>query len=66
MIMSFYKYAKNWYLGDYLNNFVCEELIWMIFIWVSMSIKMKCYMFLFIENTNKWEGWTSIPIFLID
>jgi len=45
MIKSFYKYARNQYLGNYLNNFVCEESIWMIFIYALMSIKMKCYMF---------------------
>jgi len=68
MIRSFYKYVRNQYLGDYLNNLVCEESIWMIFICASMSIKMKCYMFLFIENTNEWEweGWISITIFPID
>jgi len=27
MIKSFYKYAKNRYLRDNLNNFVCEECI---------------------------------------
>jgi len=28
--------------------------------------QMKCYMFLFIENTDEWEGWTSIRYFPID
>ena len=66
MIEYFYKYARNRYLEDILNNFVCEESIWMIFIRASMSIKMECYMFLFIENTNEWERWTTISIFPID
>jgi len=65
MVRSFYKYANNRYLGDSVNNFVCKELIWMIFICASMSIKMECYMFLFIENTDEWEWLTPIPIFSI-
>ena len=48
MIKSFCKFARNRYLGDNLNNFVIDMNI---FICASMSIKMKCYMFLFIENT---------------
>jgi len=43
--MRFYKYARNQYLGDSLNNFVYEESIWIIFICASMSNKMECYMF---------------------
>jgi len=66
MIRGFCKYASNRYLGDTLNNFVCEESIWVIFVCASMSIKIECYMFLFIKNTNEWEGWISIPIFPID
>jgi len=53
MIRSFYKYARNRYLGDSLNNFVCEKLMLMICICESMSIKIECYMFLFIETTNE-------------
>ena len=63
MIRSFYKYAMNWYLGDSLNNFVCEKSIWMIFICASMLIKMKSYMF---KTIDKWEGLTPFPIFLIE
>jgi len=66
MIRFFYKYAMNRYLGDILNNFVYDESIWMIFICVSMSIKMECYMFLFTEDTYEWEGLTPIPIFSIE
>ena len=53
MIMGFYKYAMNQYLEDIFNNFLCEESIWMIFIYVSIPIKMKFYIFCFIENTSK-------------
>ena len=53
MIRSFYKYARNQYLGDSLNNFVCEKSIWMSFICGSISIKVEYY-------TDKWEGWTPI------
>jgi len=63
MIMSFYKYARNQYLGNSLNNVVCEELTWMIFICASMSIKIEYYMF---KTTDEWEGLTSFPIFLIE
>jgi len=66
MIISFYKYARNRYLGDNHNNFVCKESIWMIFISASMSIKMNCYIFLFIENTKGWEWLNPIPIFSIE
>jgi len=62
MMRSFYNYASNQYLREYLNNFVYEEPIWMIFIRVSMSIKIECYMF---KTTNEWEGLTSFLIFLI-
>jgi len=63
MIRSFYKYERNRYLGDSLNNFVFEKSILMFFICASMSIKMECYMF---ETTNEREGLTSFPIFLIE
>jgi len=53
MIRMFYTSVRNQYLGDNLNNFICENLIQMIFICASMSIKLECYMFLFIENTNE-------------
>ena len=43
MIRSFYKYEKNQYLGDSVNNFVCKESIWMIFICASISIKIEYY-----------------------
>jgi len=65
MIKSFYKYARNQYLGDSLNNFVCEESIWMIFICASISIMIE-YCHLLKKNIEEWEGWTSIPIFSID
>jgi len=61
-VRTFLKYVSNRYLGDNLNNFICEESIWMIFICASISIKLECYMFLFIENTHEWEGLISIPI----
>jgi len=66
MIRRFYKYAKNWYLGENFNNFVYKKLIWiqMVFICSSISIKIECYIFLFIENT-KWERWIPISIFSI-
>jgi len=64
MVMSFYKYTRNKYLGDSLNNFVCEESIWIIFIYASISIKVEYYNLL--KNTKEWEEWTPIPIFPID
>jgi len=64
MIRSFYKYARNQYLGDSLNNFVCTESIWIIFIYALIPIKTKYYSLL--KNTKEWEGWTPIPIFSID
>ena len=39
-----YNYV-NRYLGDSLNNFVCEKLIGLIFICATTSVKMKFYMF---------------------
>jgi len=39
--MELYKYVMNQYLGGSLNNFVCEELIWMIFICTSIPIKTE-------------------------
>jgi len=51
-------------MGDSLNNFVCEESIWMIFICASISIKIVYYMLL--KSTNEWEVWTPILIFPID
>ena len=63
MIRSFYKYARNRYLWHSLNNFVCEELIWMTFICASMSIKIECYMF---KTTNEWEVLTPFPTLLIE
>jgi len=56
LIKKIYKHTMNQYLEDNLNNFVCEESIWMIFICASKSIKMKCYMFLCIEDKDEWEG----------
>jgi len=38
----------------------------MILIYANMSIKLKCYVFLFIESTNKWEWLTPIPNFSIE
>jgi len=38
----------------------------MIFRRTSLSIKLEYYMFLFIENTNEWEGLISIPILSIE
>ena len=57
---------RNQYLGDNLNNFICEESIWMIFICASMSIKLECYMLLFIENTDKWERLITMLVFSIE
>jgi len=63
MIKSFYKYVRYRYLGDFLNNFICDKSIWITFICASMLIMMGCYMF---KTTNEWEWLTIFPIFLIE
>jgi len=51
MIKSFYKYARN--RRDSLNNFICKESIWIIFICVSVSIKIEYYILL--KNRDEWD-----------
>ena len=54
---------KN-YLGNILNNFICEESIKMTFIRASISIKGHHIMIN--QNTKEWERWNQIPIFPIE
>jgi len=59
MIRIFSKDVRNQCLGDNLNNFICEELIWMTFTCASISIRLGYCMFLF-------KGLISIPILWIE
>jgi len=64
MIRSFYKYARNWYLGDSLNNlYARNQYEWFLYVHQYQS---RLNIIIFCKNTNEWEWWTWIPIFPID